>query len=234
MGIHNGHRKRLKERFLKHGLDNFDDHNVLELLLFYSIPREDTNPIAHRLIERFGSVSDVFDAPFEELKEVDGIGENTAALLKIIPQISRRYMISKTEDLTILDNPTKAGEYLLSRFYAERDEVVYIICLDAKYKVLYCGKLFHGSVNSTNISVRKIVEAALNYNATSVILAHNHASGVAVPSEEDAVTTIRVRDALAAVDIVLSDHIVVADDDFISFADSGFFDEDERKKEKDN
>lgn len=223
MNIHTGHRERMKKRFLEHGLENFDDHNILELLLFYALPRADVNPLAHALIAKFGSLSAVFDAPVDELTKVPGIGMNTAVFIKLIPQISRRYLISRSRFDDILDSTKKAGEFLLPHFFAERDEVVYMVCLDAKCKVLNCNRLFRGCVNSANVSVRKIVENALLYNSTSVIIAHNHTSGIALPSNEDKVTTRRIEEALRAVDIVLTDHIIVADDDFVSLADNGFF-----------
>lgn len=223
MNIHTGHRERMKKRFLEHGLENFDDHNILELLLFYALPRADVNPLAHALISKFGSLSAVFDAPVDELTKVSGIGMNTALFIKLIPQVSRRYLISRSCFDDILNSTKKAGEFLLPHFYAERDEVVYMICLDAKCKVINCKLLFRGSVNSANVSVRKIVENALLYNSTSVIIAHNHTSGIALPSNEDKVTTRRIEEALCAVDIVLTDHIIVADDDFVSLADNGFF-----------
>ncbi|SMC42060.1 RadC family protein [Papillibacter cinnamivorans] len=221
MAMHDGHRQRMKRRFLGTGMDSFEDHNVLEILLFYSIPQKDTNPLAHELITRFGSLEGVFDAPAEELMKVPGVGENTAALIKLIPQVYRRYMISKTGSGAILNSSEKAGVFLLPRFAAERDEVVYLVCLDAKCKVLSCRLMFRGSVNSAHVSVRKIVEAALTNNSTSVILAHNHPSGIALPSEEDNLTTLRIQAALEAVGIELADHIVVADDDFVSIADNG-------------
>lgn len=223
MSVHDGHRERLKEQFSEHGLDSFEDHNVLELLLFYSIPRGDVNPLAHTLIERFGGLAAVFDAPEDELMSVPGVGENTARLIKFIPQVSRRYLMSRTDFDGILGSPQIAGEYLLPYFFAERDETVYIVCLDAKRKVLACRRLFRGSVNSANISIRKIVETALLYNSTSIILAHNHPSGIAVPSHDDESTTRRIMSALEAVDVELCDHIIVADDDFVSMAESGFF-----------
>lgn len=213
----------MKKRFLEHGLESFEDHSVLELLLFYALPRADVNPLAHTLVDRFGSLSAVFDAPVEELVKTTGIGRSTAEFIKLIPQVSRRYLVSRTSFDDILDTSKKAGEYLLPRFYAERDEVVFMVCLDAKCKVLNCRLLFRGGVNSAAVSVRKIVENALAYNSTSVILAHNHTSGIAVPSNEDKETTRRIEQALGAVDITLSDHIVVADDDFVSMADNGFF-----------
>ncbi|MDR0915774.1 MAG: DNA repair protein RadC [Oscillospiraceae bacterium] len=221
MSIHDGHRARLRGRFLEHGLDTFDEHNVLEILLFYAIPRADTNVIAHELLGKFGKLSDVFDAPIEQLTQVAGVGETAATLIKLMPQISRRYQMSRTSPDGVLNTPKRAGAYLLPYYVGERDEVVYLVCLDAKCKVLCCKRLFEGGVNSAAVNIRKIVETALSFNATSVILSHNHTSGIALPSPEDKVTTIKVRDALAAVDITLFDHIVVADDDFVSFSDNG-------------
>jgi len=215
----------MKNRFLAHGLDNFDDHNVLELLLFYALPRGDVNELAHELINRFGKLADVFDAPIEELKKVKGIGDNTATLIKLIPQVSRRYMISRSvsgADVHITDSK-KAGAFIVPYFYGEREETVYMICLDAKCKVINCRMLFRGEVNSANVSIRKIVENALAYKATSVIVAHNHPSGIAIPSREDERTTERIMEALKAVDVILADHIIVADEDFVSMADNGFF-----------
>jgi DNA repair protein RadC len=213
----------MKQRFLTHGLDSFDDHNALELLLFYALPRVDANPIAHELEERFGALSGVFDAPYEELVKVPGIGENAALLIKLIPQVARRYQISRAKPNSILNSTRKAGDFLLPYFYGERDEVVYMVCLDAKCKALNCKLMFRGGVNSASLNIRKIVENALAGNASSVILAHNHTSGIAIPSQEDKDTTRRVRDALRAVEITLADHIVVADSDYVSFADNGFF-----------
>ena len=222
MGIHEGHRDRLKQKFLFSGLDGFHDHEALELLLFYAIPRRDTNPIAHELLNRFGSLSGVLDAPMEELCQLNGVGENAALLLKLIPHISKRYSMSRSNFDGLLDSTEKTGDYLVPRFYAERDEVVYMICMDSKYKVLTTKLIFRGNVNSANISIRKIMETALTYNATKVILAHNHTSGIAVPSREDRETTLRIKDALAAVEVQLVDHIVVAEEDYVSMADSGF------------
>ncbi len=221
MSVHDGHRDRVKQRFLNHGLESFDDHTLLELLLFYAIPRRDTNPIAHELLNKFGSVSGVFDAPIDELCQVDGIGENAAILIKLIPQFSRRYIMSKSSFDNILDTTEKAGFYLLPRFYAERDEVVYMICMDSKYKIINTKLLFRGNVNTTNISVRKIVENALMHNSTRVIIAHNHISGIAVPSSEDIESTQRIKDALEAVDVILADHFVMSENDFVSMRDSG-------------
>lgn len=223
LGVHDGHRDRMRQRFTEHGLENFDDHTVLELLLFYARPRSDTNPLAHALLEYFGSLAAVFDAPAEELCRIPGVGETTATLIKLIPQVARRYQMSKSSVEGIITSSHQAGEFLSPRFYGEKDEVVYLLCLDAKGKIIACKFMGRGSVNSANVSIRKIVETALLYNATSVILAHNHTSGIALPSKEDEFTTRKVDGALATVDIALIDHIIVADEDFVSMADNGFF-----------
>ncbi|MGI5936828.1 MAG: RadC family protein [Oscillospiraceae bacterium] len=211
----------MKKRFLQYGLDDFDDHNVLELLLFYALPRRDLNPLAHQLLERFGSLSGVLEASVYELKRVPGMGESAAVLLKLIPQVSRRYLMSKNSHCDILDSTTKAGQYLLPLFMYERDEVVYMVCLDAKRKVISCRELSRGVVNTAEVSIRKIVEFALANNATSVIISHNHTSGIALPSYEDEMTTLQIKAALEMVGIALADHIIVAGDDYVSFAESG-------------
>ncbi len=218
---HNGHRKRLKKRFLEEGLDSFEKHNVLELLLFYGIARIDTNEIAHNLMESFGSLSGIFDAPYEELLKVNGIGESAASLIKLIPEISRVYMDDKCDYKQLLNTTEKMGAFLLPKFVGRTTEVVYLICLDNSCKILNCTVLFEGTVNAANISIRKIIETAIKFNASNVILAHNHPTGVALPSNEDLITTDRVVKALKVVGINLLDHIIVARNDFISFADSG-------------
>lgn len=221
MSIHYGHRKRLRERFLNEGLDNFDELQVLELLLFYSIARQDTNPIAHALLDRFGSLSHVLEAPPEELKKVPGIGDNTAAFVSFVTALSRYYLVNRAASSAILTSIEACGTYLLPRFYGRRNETVFLLCLDAKCKVLCCKEVGEGSVNSAAVPIRRIVEMALGANATSVVLAHNHPSGIALPSDEDIQTTRRLAMALDAVEINLVDHIVVADDDFVSMAQSG-------------
>lgn len=227
MSIHDGHRQRLKNRYLAEGLDNFNEVNVLELLLFYCIPRKDTNPIAHRLLERFGSLVQVLEAPVEELTRVTDISENAATFLNLITDASRYYMVKRAERCETLTSVDACGAYMVPFFHGKRNETVFLLCLDAKCKVLCCKEIGEGSVNSAGISVRKIVEVALGSNATSVVLAHNHPSGLAVPSGEDVSTTYRVYDALRAVEVELVDHIVVADNDFVSMAQSGMLHRDE-------
>lgn len=221
-GIHDGHRDRLRQRFREHGLDNFNDHNVLELLLCYVIPRKDVNPIAHALLDAFGSLHGVFEAPVEALMQVEGIGEKSAMLIRLIPQISRRYMISRQADQIVLKDSKSAGDYLVPQFLYERDEVVLMVCLDGNCRVICCREIARGETNAASVSIRRVVELALAQNSTSVILAHNHTSGIALPSQEDVATTQRIAQALQMVSVKLADHIVVADNDFVSMTDSGF------------
>ena len=218
--MHEGHRARVKKRFLEEGLDHFSDIQALELLLFYAIPRADTNPIAHRLLEHFGSLSQVLEANPVELKKISGVGENGALLLNLIPQMGRFYMTDRASAPGVLTTLEQCAQYLMPRFFGRKLETVFLLCLDAKCKVLCCREIGEGGTNSTGISIRRVVETALGVNATSVVLAHNHPSGVALPSPEDIQTTRRVAMALQAVEIVLVDHIIVADDDYVSIAQS--------------
>ena len=224
--IHKGHRDRLKQRFLEEGLDNFTDIQVLELLLFYAIPQKDTNPIAHALLDRFGSLSRVLEADVEELKKVPGISDQSATLLALVTELCRYYQVDCSQRMEVLTTLDACGAYLVPRFFGRNNETVFLLCLDAKCKVLCCKEVGEGSVNSASISIRKIVETALSANATTVVLAHNHPSGVALPSAEDVQTTRRIAAALSAVEVHLADHIVVAEGDYVSMVQSGYrFDE---------
>ena len=167
------------------------------------------------------------DAPAEELQKVPGVGENAATFLALVHALDRRYQISKEQNLKILSTVEECGRYMWSCLKDLRNETVYLLCLDAKCKALCCKKVGEGSVNSAAVPVRRIVEIALGANATSVVLAHNHPSGLAVPSDADKLTTRRVAAALAAVEIQLVDHIVVAEEEFISMVQSGVYSPDD-------
>ena len=223
MSMHKDHRQRLKNRFLKEGLDNFDELYVLELLLFYCIPRVDTNPIAHRLLDHFGSLPAVLDATPAELEKIEGVGKNASTFLSLITQVGRYYQVKQSGLGTVLRSLEQCGNYLVPYFFGREQETVFMLCLDAKCKVLSCKLVGQGSVNSANIPVRRIVEIALSANATTVVLAHNHPSGLAIPSAEDIQTTQRVAAALNAVEITLADHIVVSKDDYVSMVQSQYY-----------
>ncbi len=221
MSIHEKHRQRMRTRFLAEGLDHFSDIQVLELLLFYTIPRKDTNPIAHALLNRFESLSQVLEAPVEELCKVEGIGMSSATFLHLITDVGRYYLVNRVMNETILSTVEACARYMVPFFFGRQVETVFLLCLDAKCKVLCCKEVGEGSVNSAAISVRKVVSTALAANATTVVLAHNHPSGLAIPSGEDVQTTRRIAMALRQVEVHLADHIVVADGDYVSMAQSG-------------
>ena len=223
MSIHSGHRQRLRSRFLKEGLDNFEEVNALELLLFYCIPRKDTNELAHALLSHFGSFHQVLDATPDELMKVPGIGENAATFLPLISAACRYYRVNQANNVTALDTIEKCGDYLVNYFHAKKNETVILLCLDAKCKRIVCREIGEGSVNSAIISARRVAEIALSVNATSVILAHNHPSGIALPSTDDVQTTKQIAKSLHAVGIILTDHIIVADDDYVSMAQSKLY-----------
>lgn len=223
MGIHDGHREKMRQRFLQGGLETFADHEALELLLYYAIPRRDTNPIAHALMERYGSLSAVLSAPVEDLRNVEGIGESAAVLLKMVPQLCRKARMADAAQENVLNSSEKAGAYLLERFAGEQNEVVYQLCLDRKGKLIACKRIGEGGVANAELNIRKVMENAILTSASAVILAHNHPSGIALPSQDDYATTQRVLDALRTIGVALTDHIIVADGDFVSMADSGYF-----------
>lgn len=222
MGVHDGHREKMRQRFLTGGLENFADHEALELLLYYAIPRRDTNITAHLLMQRYGSLQAVLSAPVEDLQKVEGIGENAAILLKLVPRLMQKSRLSHNGRDIILNSAEKAGAYLLNRFAGEKNEVIYQLCLDRKGKLIACKRMSEGGAAAADLNVRHLVENALLTSASAVILSHNHPSGIALPSQEDYATTRQVQEALRTIGVELADHIIVADGDFVSLADSGF------------
>jgi len=223
MGTHDGHRKRMKEEFLQGGLTAFSDVRALELLLFYSRLQGDVNPTAHALLDTFGSLSGVMDAEPEQLLTVPGVGENTAVLLKLVPALAAKYLASRTDPDTIVRSSQDLYEIFAPCFFGARNEMSFLACFDGKLKLLGVRKLSEGTPLGTDIGVRQIATAALSLNATAVVLAHNHPSGMASPSDEDISTTRYVHEVLRKLDITLYDHVILADDDMVSLRDSGYF-----------
>lgn len=221
MSVHDGHRQRMKKRFMKYGADSFDDINLLELILFYAIPRTDTNLLAHALLDRFGSFSAVMEASPSQLMEVEGVGENTAALLHLIPAVSQRYVQGKTPADQALSTPAEAARYLIPLYMYETDEVIRAVFLDARDRPIACRELSRGVVDAATISSRKLAEDALRNRASAVILSHNHPSGVALPSAEDEFTTQQMARALEILGIELRDHIVIAGCEYVSMREGG-------------
>ncbi|MBQ3094804.1 MAG: hypothetical protein IJC53_00025 [Clostridia bacterium] len=227
--MHEGHREKMRIRIENAGLDSLAEHEILETLLYFTIPRGDTNPTAHRLISAFGSLSGVFEAPEKELLKIEGVGPKTARLISMLPHYSRAYLVSKAKNDRPLSNTEDMGRYLLPYFVGEQEEKVYVLCLDNRFRPICCKCVHTGSVNAVEVSVRSIVSVALSYNATAVVLAHNHPGGVSIPSVDDRITTGKVAAALTSVGIRLLDHFVVSSaldeenimGDYVSMADSG-------------
>lgn len=225
MSLHNGHRDRLRQRFLQEGLDNFTEFQVLEMLLFYCIPRIDTNQLAHTLVEEFGSLQQVLEAPPEALAKVPGIGPSAATFLSFASAFARYYTVNRSQQApVIVDSLDKCGERLQPHFVGRRNECVYLLCLDGKCKFLGCKLIGEGSINSAAVPIRKIVEVAIHSNASTVVLAHNHPSGLALPSKDDVQTTKLVAQALQAVDVTLWDHMIFAENEYVSLLHSNFYD----------
>lgn len=220
---HKGHRERKRQQFLRYGADPFSDHELLEVLLFYAYGQRDTNPIAHALIDRFGSLAAVLSAPVEELEKVPEVGRSTAVLIALVPALYRKALISAaSERAVILDTTQRCGDYFRALFAAQAREVFYQACLDGKGKLLNLYRISEGDVSSVTLNIRTIAENAIRANAVQVVLAHNHPSGIALPSEDDINTTEQAKKALGTVGVRLADHIIVADGDFVSMADSGY------------
>lgn len=218
-GIHDGHRRRVKDEFRKLGLGHFPPHKVLELLLFYAIPRGDTNEAAHRLLEHFGSLQGVLDAPPQLLKRIPGIGEEAAAYLNLIGRVVPLYM----EDAANARGPVKtleqAKEWIRHKFLCESAECVCLVCLGNSGKVIYSEKIAHGTGKKVDIVPAQIVRTTLLCGAVKVLLAHNHPDGLCHPSREDWHATNLLSDELRRVDVALLDHIIVGSDGMYSMAE---------------
>ena len=212
---HSGHRERLRRRFIDNGLDGFEEHQALELYLFYAIPRRDTNPLAHRLLERYRNIGGVCDAPIDELERDFGLSESAAALLKLLPEMSRLYNESKLSDTNFID-PETVGEMIARRFIGRTSEAVALLLGSAKGKILYFDIVAKGSVSSSDFPLRRIVDLAIRHNARTAYIAHNHPSGSLLPSRADIDVTKLLDSTLSSVGVHLLDHFIVADNEYAS------------------
>ncbi|MGI6030357.1 MAG: JAB domain-containing protein [Eubacteriales bacterium] len=220
--IHSGHRQRLKKRFLREGLDAFDPIQQVELLLFFGLPQGDTNPVAHRLLDRFGTIDRILDAPYDELIKVPGVGPNCATMIKYLVAFYRAALTAREQNARFLATPEHYIPYLLPLFHGREVEMVYVFYLDNRGKLLGEERLCTGSQCSVHIPVRQLVEGCMRHAATQVVLAHNHPTGFATPSVEDVSFTRQLRATLLQLEIRLRDHIVVAHDDCVSMLASGY------------
>jgi len=223
--MHEQHRQRLRARFEKTGLDGFADHEVLELLLTYAIPRRDVNPIAHALLDRFGSISAVLEADSDQLCAVEGIGPVSATFFSLLGQLQQRLILERAKDSrgdTYLQTPLQAAQFVHTLLHRKPTETVYAVLLDKNHRVIHHQLLQTGSLTETAVYPRQLAELALRKNAYSLLLAHNHPSGDPTPSSMDAALTAGAKAALAAVDVRFPDHMIVGEQIVYSFFSSSF------------
>lgn len=225
-----GYQKRAVAYFREQGLQTLDEAHVLELLLFFADQPKNTYQLAHALLGRFGSLENVMNVPIETLETVPGVDQRTAMLISLTRQIAQYCQTQHGTDASKQLGTSKAcAEYLKPFFSGQRNEKVYLLCLDSKASVICCREIEEGTVCAANVPVRKIMEIVLSLNAVSVIMAHNHPGGLPYPSADDIVTTRRLAVALDGIDVVLADHIIFADGDYVSLAQAGYYRPDECK-----
>jgi len=216
---HKGHRSRVRGRYIKTGLDNFADHEVLELLLYYAYPQKDTNEIAHNMIEQFGSLHKLMESHPKDIMNKCNVTENVAVLVSLTPHLAKRYLQSRWKKRQLLNNTSDLREYASTLFVGANIEQFYVICLDKQRRLIETVKLSEGSIDSTPIYTREIVKICLRVDAKLAAVSHNHPSGDARPSRPDREVTKLLRSALNKIDIKLADHIIVGDGKTYSFRD---------------
>ena len=223
--IHAGHREKMRARFIRDkGFENFEDHQILELLLYYANTRSDTNPLAHELLDRFGSLKGVLEARPEQLMTVHGIGQQQATLISMVVPLTRVWHRCAMTVPDRIGNSREAEDYCLSILAGERTERFHVVSLNAKCNVLGRRKISEGSLSEVSAYPRMVLETALNYNAHSVLLCHNHPGGTCAPSPEDIASTLQLQRLLNGVGILLLDHIIVAGDRTYSMIQHGDID----------
>ncbi len=216
--MHGGHRDRLRHRFEAEGLASFEPHEVRELLLYYSIPQRDTNPLAHELIAKFGSLDRVLDAEIPALTEVEGVGYNTAVLIRLARELFQYYAKSRYDGHIFIDNCEHMGEYMCSRIGMLDREVFAAAAFDAARREIAFDILSEGFVSQTEVQLRKIAEFAILKKADMIVIAHNHVSGGPMPSQADRDATREICDCMGRIGVKVIDHIVTAGDRYFSFA----------------
>lgn len=222
--IHDGHRDRLRTRLIASGIDDsIPDHEIIEYLLTLTIPRHDTNDIAHRLVNTFGSFAGVLDADIDDLIKRGKVTPNTAVMFKMLMPIARAYTARSTKGKTNLSEIKDIAPYVHSLYAGYEKEVISILLLSESGQVIRMETLAHGDVNSANVSIKAVADKALRSGATAVALVHNHPNGLALPSMEDLTVTKEVRLALSHLGIKLVDHVIIANDSYLSLACSERF-----------
>lgn len=226
--VHDGRRDRMRKRFLKERADGFADHELLEMLLYGVIPRGDTNEIAHQLLDEFGSFSNLIEADPHEITKTAGIGEKSAIFLSLLHELVRRYEREKLEQKSALTSIGSAVEHCASLLAYCVTERFYVICLDSRRNVIHTSKISEGTVGEALINPRAVVEVAMRYNATSILLCHNHPRGSVRPSYSDITLTTNLRKWLEPFGIEIMDHIIIGEKQYYSFFENDML-KDEKK-----
>ncbi len=221
INVHEGHRARMRKRFRETGFDGFNEHEILEMLLYYASPRKDMNEIAYELINRFGSIAGVLDADYEDLITIKNITENSATLFKMIPKFLPIYYNSRSEGI-IYDSCDKLKSLFEPYFVGLTHEEFRMACFDSNLRVLSNILISTGSPTAAEFSMRKIVAEALRTSAVSVVLAHNHPRSDSLASIEDQDATRKISFVLKNLDVQLVDHIIVIENRSISLRQLGY------------
>ncbi len=216
-----GHRQRMRKEFLSIGFnENTPDHRMLEFLLFYCVPRIDTNVLAHSLLNKYHTLAGVLDAPIEELMAFPYITETAATLLKLIMPVARKYLCEKQAPVMDFCSLDEVGGFLVSRFAGLLEERVAALFLNTAGGFLGFEFISNGSMDSVGISIKDLLKRTLEKNASVIVLAHNHPSGIALPSASDQYMTEMISETLAHVNIAFADHVVISGEDYVSMAQS--------------
>ena len=216
-GLHDGHRDRVRKRFEENGLEGFYDHQVLEFLLFYGIPRKDTNDIAHNLLNKFGSLSAMFDTTVESLEE-SGLSYNAAILIKLISEVCARYYQDKYHQKE--DDDSNMEDFIIPHFIGRNEEQLFVILLDPNGKMIFCDVISRGVPSASEVNVKKILQLSVSHHARCVVIAHNHPGGIAMPSKEDIKMTESLRAKLKTAGVILLDHYILSDMECRSLSDT--------------
>ena len=213
-------REQMKKKYLEFGIDIFEKHELLEIFLYYCMPRKDTNVIAHKLMNRFGTLSGVLDAPYDLIVET-GVSENTAFMFKFITEFMGVYRNDKLQNGSRIVNRDILPQRFINLYLGKNIEMAYLILMDLNLKELYSGIVSQGSIINTELNIPKICELAIHHSAKYAIIAHNHPGGSSLPSQADIMATINLYQTLQHLKVTLIDHFVVAGDDCVSFYDAG-------------
>lgn len=218
--IHTGHRERMRQRFLQEGGEGFHDHELLEMLLYYAVPRGDTNPLAHKMIKEFGSLPTLMEAESYDISRLCGVGINTAILVSLQKELSKRCLQARWRERPVLNSLSRAVEFCTALMAYKNREFFYAVCLDNKRRLINTVQIAEGTVNTAAIHPRFVVEAALKLQASAVIFTHNHPGGTCRPTYQDIETTTKLGKLLNAIEVQLIDHIIVADGTTFSFLEN--------------